>query len=83
VVVEAPTALLERDGGTMLGSAVTGGGGAPDPFFGYFVEVRDPSGMWVQSQGYTGTVGTGWGTVDPRYANATGCGGPIMCTTHG
>jgi hypothetical protein len=83
VVVEAPTAFLERDGGTLLGASVTGGGGAPDLFFGYYVEVRDPSGAWVQSQGYTGSIGTGWGAVDPAYDNATGCGGPVVCIIHG
>jgi hypothetical protein len=83
VVVEAPMAFLERDGGTALGSSVTGGGGAPDPFFGYYVEVRDPSGAWVQSQGYTGTIGVGAGAIDPAYADATGCGGPVDCIVHG
>ncbi|MDX6495866.1 MAG: hypothetical protein QOE17_1852 [Gaiellales bacterium] len=83
VVVEAPTAFLERDGGTLLGSSVTGGGGAPHAFFGYYVEVRDPSGAWVQSQGYTGSIGTGWGAVDPAYDDATGCGGLVACTIHG
>ena len=83
VVVQAPMAFLERDGGSLLGASVTGGGGAPDPFFGYYVEVRDPSGAWVQSEGYTGTIGTGWGAVDPAYADATGCGGPVDCIIHG
>lgn len=83
VVVEAPRAFLERDGGTLLGSSVTGGSGAPDPFFGYYVEVRDPAGTWVQSQGYTGSIGTGWGAVDPAYDDATGCGGLVACIVHG
>ena len=82
VVVEAPTAFLERDGGTLLGYSVIGGGEASDPSFGFFVEVRDPSAAWVQSQGYTGTIGTGWGVVDPAYDKATGCGGAVECVMH-
>jgi hypothetical protein len=62
---------------------VIGGGEASDPSFGFFVEVRDPSGAWVQSHGYTGTIGTGWGVVDPAYDKATGCGGPVECVGHG
>jgi len=81
VRVRAPRSLLERSGSVPLGYSVFAGGYDESLSLGWYVEVLDEPGAWVQSQGLV--PAGGGGSFDSAIEGANACGGPLLCVAHG
>ncbi len=82
-VVRAPDEFLERSGGAYLGYSIFNGANDETRSLGWYADVVDEDGEWVQSQGLVPTAGSGEYGVAERWWDHDECGGPVLCTVHG
>jgi len=81
VRARAANRLLERSGSVPLGYSVFAGGYDEHLSLGWYVDVLDEHGAWVQSQGLVPAGGSG--SFDSAVEDADACGGPVVCVAHG
>ncbi len=82
VVARVPAALAHRSGGSFgLAGALFPDGVSP---LGWFAELEDSRGGWMQSAGLAPAAGRGVGRVPTAYRGAQACGHPseIPCESH-
>lgn len=83
VVVRAPANFLERSGGEHLGYSIFNGAADDSLSLGWYADVVDENGVWVQSQGLVPTAGTGdWARAE-RWSGHDDCNDLPVCTVHG
>jgi hypothetical protein len=82
-VVQAPDEFLESSGGAYLGYSIFKGAYDDTQSLGWYADVVDEDGKWVQSQGLVPTAGSGEIAVAERWRGHDQCGGPVLCTGHG
>lgn len=80
-VASAPPALVARSGGAPLGASLLAGVADDTRSLGWYADVVDEEGRWVQSEGLVPAAGAG--RFDTRLPDATACGGPVFCRAHG
>jgi hypothetical protein len=82
-VVRASEEFLQRSGGAHLGYSIFAGADDERPSLGWYADVVDTDGEWVQSQGLVPTAGAGAFGVAERWSNHDECGAPVLCAIHG
>ena len=79
--LSAPPDLVRRSGGAPLGASVFATVADETRSLGWYSDVVDERGEWVQSEGLVPAAGSG--VFVTRFPGATACGGAIFCRVHG